>query len=202
MIVTGVQTASELVTKERELNSLSITTVVVVLATVTMTFGAMIAVFIVRSEAPKFWGHLRIPGILWITSAVLLASSATLETARRRLLQTDQHAFFRWTAWTTALGVLFLAGQITAWFQILGSGIVLEKNPHSWFIFLFTGLHGLHILLGLAGLAYLLVRTRIPAGGPKYQMNTRVVANGVSIFWHYLDLIWIVLFVLLLTWRA
>jgi heme/copper-type cytochrome/quinol oxidase subunit 3 len=60
----------------------------------------------------------------------------------------------------------------------------------------------LHIVAGLAGLAYLLVRTRVPASGPKYQMTTRVVAKGVSLFWHYLDFLWIVLFVLLLTWRV
>jgi cytochrome c oxidase subunit 3 len=196
-----VQTASEVLTRERELNSLSLLTVTVVLATATMTFGAIISVFIIRSQAPLFWGHLQIPGILWITTAVLLASSGTFEFARKRLARNDQLGFFRLMAWTAGLGVLFLIGQITAWFQILHSGVVLVRNPHSWFIFLFTGLHGLHIVVGLIGLAYLLVRTRTPATGPRYQMKTRVVANGVSVFWHYLDFVWIVLFVLLLTWR-
>lgn len=139
---------------------------------------------------------------MWATTTALLASSATLEIARRRLTINDQRGFFRWIIWTTALAVLFLLGQLGAWFEILHSGVVLAKNPHSWFIFLFTGLHGLHILLGLGGLIYLLIRTRVPASGPRYQMNTRVVTNGVSLFWHYLDLIWILLFVLLLVWRA
>ena len=174
----------------------------IVLATVTMTFGAMITVFIGRSEAPLFWGHLRVPRILWATTAILVASSATLEAARRKLRNQEQRGFFRLAACTTGLGVLFLAGQIAAWLQILKWGIRLSNNPHSWFIFLFTGLHGLHILLGLGGLLYLLMRTRVPASGPKYQMTTRVVANGVSLFWHYLDFLWIVLFVLLLTWRS
>jgi len=79
--------------------------------------------------------------------------------------------------------------------------VILAGNPHSWFIFLFTGLHGLHIAVGLAGLAYLLVRTREPASGPKYQMQTRAVTSGVSVFWHYLDFMWVLLFVLLLCWR-
>jgi cytochrome c oxidase subunit III len=196
-----VPAATESATRERDLNSLSLLTTIIVLATVTMTFGAMITVFIGRSEAPLFWAHIRIPKILWATTAILLASSIVFEAARRRLVANDQRGFFRLTAYATGLGVLFLAGQITAWFQILRSGIVLAKNPHSWFIFLFTGLHGLHIVVGLAALAYLLVRTRVPAGGPKYQMTTRVIANGVSVFWHYLDFLWIVLFVLLLTWR-
>jgi cytochrome c oxidase subunit 3 len=166
-----------------------------------MTFGALITVFIGRSQAPLFWGHIRVPKILWATTSVLLASSATFEAARRRLRVNDQRSFFRLTAYTTALGLLFLLGQVTAWLQILHSGIRLANNPHSWFIFLFTGLHGLHIIAGLAGLSYLLIRTRVPVTGPKYQMTTRVVANGVSVFWHYLDFLWVVLFVLLLTWR-
>jgi cytochrome c oxidase subunit III len=197
-----VQSVTEPLARQRELNSLALVTVIVVLATVTMTFGAMIAVFVVRSEAPLFWGHIRIPGVLWATTSILLASSFIFEMAGRRLVQkNDQRAFFKLTAWTTGLGLLFLIGQITAWFQILRSGVVLARNPHSWFLFLFTGLHGLHIVAGLAGLVYLLVRTRIPASGPKYQMNTRALAQGVSIFWHYLDFLWIVLFVLLLAWR-
>lgn len=196
-----VQSVTETATRERDLNSLSLLTVVIVLATATMTFGALVTVFIGRSAAPLFWGHIQVPKVLWATTTILAASSATFETARRRLQTNDQRSFFRFTAYTLALGVLFLAGQITAWFEILDSGVVLARNPHFWFIFLFTGLHGIHILLGLAGLVYLLVRTRVPATGPKYQMVTRVVANGVSVFWHYLDFVWVFLFVLLLTWR-
>lgn len=196
-----MQTFAEATARERDLNSLSLLTVIVVLATVTMTFGAMITVFIGRSEAPLFWGHIEVPKILWASTSVLLASSAIFELARRRLQAHDQRAFFRFTAYTAVLGLLFLAGQIVALLQILGSGVVLTKNPHSWFIFLFTGLHGLHILLGLSGLGYLLFRTRVPATGPRYQMITRAVANAVSVFWHYLDFVWIVLFLLLLAWR-
>jgi cytochrome c oxidase subunit 3 len=196
-----VQPTIEAAAHERELNSMSVLTVGVVLATITMTFGALIAVFFIRAEKTMLWGHVRIPSILWATTALLAGSSVTLEGARRHLRQEDRVGFFRLTAWTTALAGLFLAGQLAAWFQILHSGIVLAGNPHAWFIFLFSGLHGLHIVLGLGGLVYLLARTREAASGPKYQMKTRAIANGVSIFWHYLDFLWVVLFTLLLTWR-
>jgi cytochrome c oxidase subunit 3 len=196
-----VQSEIENLERERELNSMSRLTVIVVLATVTMTFGAMIAVFFVRAEKTMLWGHIRIPPILWATTAVLLASSATFEAARRELARNDRERFFRLTAWTTALGALFLFGQLAAWFQVLASGIVLARNPHSWFIFLFSGLHGLHIVLGLVGLVYLLVRTHEPVSGPRYRMKTRALAKGVGIFWHYLDFVWVVLFMLLVLWR-
>lgn len=194
-------TSSDSAVRERELNSLSLFTVGVVLATVTMTFGAMIAVFFVRSLAPKFWGHLHLPLILWVTTCILLTSSVTFEFARRHLTREDRAGFYRLMSWTAGLGVTFLIGQISAWIQMLHSGLILANNPHSWFVFLFSGLHGLHIVLGLAGLFYLLHRTREPAGGPKYRMKTRVVTNGVSMFWHYLDFLWLLMFLLLLVWR-
>ena len=197
----SVQQTVEFPSKEKELNSLSLLTVVVALATVTMTFGALIVVFVIRSNSQQFWGHIHIPSVLWFTTGLLLASSLTFEAARQQLAKNDQAGFFRLTAWTTGLGIAFLIGQIIGWLEILHSGIVLAHNPHSWFIFLFSGLHGLHIIAGLAGLGYLLFRTREPASGPKYRMHTRASANGVAVFWHYLDFLWLLLFGLLLFWR-
>lgn len=187
--------------REHELNSLSTVTVIVVMAIVTMTFGAMIGVFLIRSTAPTFWGHLRVPSLLWLTTALLIASSFSFEKARNLLKEGDQLGFNRSLRITTALAFFFLIGQVGAWFQFLNSGIKLAKNPHSWFLFLFSGLHGLHIVVGLVGLCYLLLRTREPVSGPRYQMYTRVAARGVSIYWHYLDFLWVLMFVLLLSWK-
>ena len=196
-----MQSAIETKERERELNSLSLITVAAILAIVTMTFGSLITVFFVRAQNAYLWGHIRIPSLLWLTTGVLIASSFTIEAARRRLQVNDQTGFFRLMVWTTLLGLLFLAGQIAAWLEVLHSGVILEGDKHSWFIFLFSGLHGLHIVAGIAGLGYLLWRTRERVGGPKYQMKTRAAAKGVAIFWHYLDFVWVVLFLLLLTWR-
>jgi cytochrome c oxidase subunit III len=187
--------------RETEMNSLSLVTVIVILATVTMTFGAMIAVFFYRSQTPQFWGHLTISPILWLNTAILLASSISFEMARQQLLQNDQTGFHHMMRWTAGLAVLFLVGQIAAGLQILHSGLVLASNPHSWFVFLFSGLHGVHIIAGLVGMLYLLWRTKEPASGPKFQMTTRVVAKSVSICWHYLDFLWLLMFALLLLWK-
>jgi cytochrome c oxidase subunit III len=196
-----VDPVSDLADRERDLNSLSLLTVIVVLVTVTMTFGALISVFLIRSNTPLFWEHIKLPITLWFTTAILITSSFTFESARRHLAQSDQIGFFQRVKWTTIAALLFLFGQTVAWVQILRSGVRLQKDPHSWFIFLFSGLHGIHILAGLAGLGYLLYRTREPVTGPKYQMYTRAVATGVAVFWHYLDALWVVLFILLWTWR-
>lgn len=196
-----IENAASVARSERDMNSLSLLTVGVLLATVTMTFAAMIVVFVYRSEGRVFWGHIEVPRLLWITTAILVASSVTLEQGRRLLRENEQAAAFQKFSLTAGLGVVFLLGQIGAWFEVLHSGIVLAKNAHSWFIFLFVSLHGLHILLGLGALAFLVMRTRESASGPRYLMKTRALANGISLFWHYLDFLWLVLFGLLLTWR-
>jgi cytochrome c oxidase subunit 3 len=189
------------VARERELNSLSTVTVIVVIAIVTMAFGAVIGVFLYRSAYPRFWGHLSVPYLLWITTGLLIASSFTFEKARAVLSAGDQLGFHRGIKTTTWLALLFLAGQIGGWFELLRTGVKLANNPHSWFLFLFSGLHGLHIIVGLIGLGYLVFRTREKVGGPRYQMYTRVVARGVAIYWHYLDFLWVLMFVLLVFWK-
>jgi cytochrome c oxidase subunit 3 len=154
-----------------------------------------------RSQNGYLWQHLRIPSLLWVTTGILAASSCLLERARVSIKAGDQTGFFRLVQWTTGLGFLFLIGQGAAWLQVMHSNVVLAQDKHSWFIFLFSGLHAIHILVGLGGLAYLLYRAREPASGPRYQMTTRAYTNALAIFWHYLGFVWLVLFVLLLTWR-
>jgi cytochrome c oxidase subunit 3 len=190
-----------MISRQRELNSLYVMTAVVVLIIVTTTFGALIFAFFWRSQNGYLWQHIQLPSLLWITTAILLVSSITLERSRKALQADDQPHFLNALRWTAGLGAVFLIGQAAAWFQIMHSNVVLETDKHSWFIFLFSGLHGVHIIAGLAGLGYLLYRARTQGSGPRYQMTTVAWGNALAIFWHYLGFVWIVLFVLLLTWR-
>ncbi len=194
-------TAPEIVARERELNSLYMVTAIVVLVIVTATFGALIFAFLWRSENGFLWKHLEIPSLLWVTTPILLASSVLLENARRSLKASDRSGFLRFLQWTTGLGFLFLLGQAAAWLQVMHSSVILEFDKHAWFIFLFSGMHGLHILAGVGGLAYVLYRSHEPATGPRYQMTTRALTNALAIFWHYLGFVWVLLFGLLLLWR-
>lgn len=184
--------------REHELNSLYTVGLICTLAFVTMTFAALLVVFIIRSRVSINWDHIILPWVLWLDTVVLAASSYTFETGHKKLRANDQGGFYQWTLYTAALGVVFLAGQLIAWWQIISAGQLVRSNPHSSFFFILSGLHGIHILVALAGLGALLYRTHEPASGPRWQMTTRVMANAVGIFWHYLDGLWIVLLILLL----
>jgi cytochrome c oxidase subunit 3 len=184
--------------RERQLNGLYGIGLLGTLAFVTVTFAALALVFFIRSRNSFNWTGIMLPPLLWVDTALLVASSFTYEKGHKKLRTDDQRGFFRWVFYTALLGLLFLIGQFLAWWQILSAGQLVTNNPHSSFFFIFSGLHGAHILVGLAGLGALLLRTREPASGPKWQMNTRVLANAVAIFWHYLDGLWVILFALLL----
>jgi cytochrome c oxidase subunit III len=187
--------------RERELNGLYGIALVATLAFVTVTFAALVLVFVLRSRTAFNWTHIFLPPLLWLDTLILIASSTTFAVGHRKLRADDQLGFFRWIRYTAVLGVLFLLGQFVVWWQILGSGQLMRNNPHSSFFFILSGMHGVHILVGLGGLAVLLYRTQEPASGPRWQMHTRVLANAVAIFWHYLDGLWVVLFALLLLVR-
>lgn len=146
-----------------------------ILASVLMLFTAFAAAYLERVAA-RGWSRIALPGILWLTTGLLLASSVTLELARRRRLRGALYA-------TVVLGVLFLAGQFVAWLQLRADGVFLPTNPHGSFFYLLTAVHGLHVL---AGLAALLVARARPA------------ALGLcAAFWHLMAVVWIyVLFVL------
>ncbi len=187
--------------REKHLNGLYMIGLVTTLAFVTVTFAALILVFFIRARVPFNWKPILLPPLLWFDTALLVGSSITYEIAHRKLRVNDQRGFYQWMKVTTGLAVAFLIGQLAVWVQVLASGQLVKNNPHSSFFFIFSGMHGAHILVGIAGLVTLLHRTHEPASGPRWQMNTRVLANAMAIFWHYLDGLWVLLLILLLLVR-
>src|SRR2546421_3231756 len=103
----------------------SLTGLMVLLAAVVMFFAALTSAFIVRRGLSNDWEHTQLPQVLWLNTAILLASSAVLEFARRALKAGQREGFNRlWTV-GSALGVLFLAGQYAAWRHLTTQGIYL-----------------------------------------------------------------------------
>ncbi|MEO7653122.1 MAG: hypothetical protein ABIZ80_21910 [Bryobacteraceae bacterium] len=109
----------------------SLTGLMVVLAAVVMFFAAFTSAMVVRRGLSNDWVSTPLPSMLWLTTALLLASSAVLELARSALKANRRDAFNRyWTA-GSVLGVLFLAGQYAAWQQLSAAGIYVSTNPSS-----------------------------------------------------------------------
>jgi len=172
----------------------------VALAAITMSFVAFTSAMIVREGASTDWQHFTLPSVLYLNTLILLASSATLELARKRVAsfvhgaQSDRSPSLLWLWATLGLGLLFVAGQFVAWEQLRAQGVYLATNPSSSFFYLFTVLHAIHVIGGLAGFALVLYRFRKPL--PTLRIST---LSTVSYYWHYMSALWIYLLLLLWT---
>jgi cytochrome c oxidase subunit III len=168
----------------------------VVLASITMTFAAFTSALIVRQGGANDWKHLTLPPILYLNTLVLIASSITLEVARRQLGAymkgpRDQTAPSRWLYITLGLGLLFLAGQYVAWLQLRAQGLFLATNPNSSFFYVLTGMHALHVSGGLGGLARVIRRLN-------KSVLRKSTLDATSRYWHFMGALW--LYLLLLLW--
>lgn len=169
----------------------------VALAAITMSFAALTSALVVRQGAAVDWRHITLPPILYFNTLVLLASSVTLEVARCRItgyargIESGIAVPMLWLAVTLFLGLLFVAGQYVAWFQLKSDGLYLATNPNSSFFYVFTGVHAVHVLGGLAGLLYIISKL-------KRSILRKSTFAAAAQYWHFMDILW--LYLLLVLW--
>ncbi len=172
------------------------------LASILMLFIALTSAYIVRGVpalggGQDDWLPIDMPSVLWLNTTVLVASSVSIELARRALKRNEYARFKSWISLTTLLGISFLAGQLIAWRQLAAQGVYINSHPHSSFFYLLTSLHGLHLLGGVIALSYVTVASlRMRIG-----FKRRTAVNVTAIYWHFMDGLWIYLFALLFFFR-
>jgi len=158
---------------------------------ITMSFAAFTSALFVR-EGTADWSHLVLPPILYVNTLFLLASSATLEIARRILRGGEgMPKAGAWVALTMLLGCGFCAGQYRAWLDLRQQGIYLATNPNSSFFYVLTSMHALHVLAGLLALAYLAHRLAV-----KRSAMRRSIFDNTAVYWHFMAALWVYLLLL------
>lgn len=171
-----------------------VTGIILALAAILMFFMGLTSSFIVRRGLSNDWVPFELPRVLWLNTAVLLLSSFTIERARRALAQGLVDDFRRWWRVTTALGLGFLVGQLIAWRELARAGVYLATNPSSSFFYVLTAAHGAHLLGGVLALVYVGFRGARSAS----RMLPGTAVTVTSIYWHFMDGLWVFLFLLLL----
>jgi len=160
------------------------------LVSILMFFMALTSAYLVRKGAGD-WQGIAVPPVLWVNTVVLILSSLTVERARKLLAAGSQESFRLWWGVTTLLGVTFLVGQYVAWQQLRAAGVFLTTNPSSSFFYLLSGAHGVHVLGGVLALTVVFLRQN-------YRRVTQAAAAEMaSIYWHFMDLLWVFLLLLL-----
>ncbi len=166
---------------------------------ITMSFAAFTSALFVRQGSGD-WTHLVVPPLLYVNTAVLLMSSFTLEISHRTIargLEVEARALrssLRWLSVTLALGLTFVAGQYLAWRKLAAQGLYLATNPNSSFFYVFTGMHGLHVLGGIAALSYLIAR--LTCSRRAFRPSA---FDSTAIYWHFMGGLWLYLLLVMRT---
>lgn len=163
------------------------------LIAIVMLFASFTSALIVRKGGSSDWAAIALPPILYFNTLILLGSSVAFELSRRALGAGRDSQFKLWLYVTSILGVAFLGGQLAAWRELASHGVYLSTNPSSSFFYLLTAAHGLHLLGGVFALFYLVLRAPQLAAG----LKKRVAMDVTAIYWHFMDVLWIYLLILL-----
>ena len=128
-----------------------------------------------------------------ISSFVLLMSSLTMVLAHSALSRDDQEQARTWLFATAILGLVFVAGQFFEFAEFILHGLKLNVNPAASAFYMLTGFHGVHVIIGVLMLLVLAFKSvRLGALSEAEGLNVELV----GLYWHFVDIIWIVIFVL------
>lgn len=190
------------------------------LTSVVMVFVSFTSAYIVRQglgtwdfTAGRYvhdWQKLHLPlALLLLNTGILLASTITMEMARRRAAQdvvlapvtsmpgiSEGHQRpVPWLWITVVLGLGFLAGQGLAWNALVQRGLLISSNPSSSFFYLLTGTHAAHLAGGIIALLYAsIISSRL---FKKPVETRRIVVDITAWYWHVMALLWIYIFALM-----
>ena len=164
------------------------------LAVATSVFGLFIVAYHFRFEIGD-WVSVPKPALLWLNSALLIFGSVALQRARVAATQDNLPAVRSGLIVGGLCSVAFLIGQLFAWRQLTASGFYMTSNPANSFFYLMTALHGVHVLGGL----WVWARTSIKVLRGSTLEDVKLSVELCTVYWHYLLIVWAVLFGLLLS---
>ncbi|MGZ4817237.1 MAG: cytochrome c oxidase subunit 3, partial [Terriglobales bacterium] len=154
------------------------------------------------------WKPLSLPmGLLLLNTCILLASSFTIEMARRAAfakaaivpvtempgIAKEPDRGMPWLPITVVLGFGFLAGQLLAWHELGKRGFYVSSSPSSSFFYVLTGMHGVHLLGGVLALLYALAAVF----RSRPLERKRIVVDVTAWYWHFMAILWLYIFALL-----
>ena len=164
-----------------------------------MFFSGLFAAYFATRAAntpwpPAAFQHILDPlGPIMLATIILIASSFTCQFAVWSIRRGDRRGYIRNTAITFILGVIFLGMQVFDYSLLFGEGMTLGSGPFGTTYFTLTGFHGAHVFGGVLMLGVILYRGM--AG--QFSARHHDAVEAVSLYWHFVDVVWILLFSIL-----
>lgn len=161
-----------------------------------MLFAGLTSAYIVR-QAEGNWVRFELPEAFYVSTLVILASSATLHWAYRSAAKNNPAGLRTGLMMTLGLGLAFCFTQFMGWSELVQSEIFFTGNPSGSFLYVITGLHLVHLAGGI--LYLILVTARFLKG--VYHTENKLPLQLLSTYWHFLDGLWLYLFIFLMLIR-
>ncbi len=165
------------------------------LAVVSSFFALILSAYALRMELGD-WVPLTEPQLLWTNTVMLILASIVFQWTRNAAVKNQQSRLAPGLLLTGLLTTAFVVGQLVAWQQLQSSGQFITSNPSNAFFYFLTGAHAVHIIGGMYVWARATAKVVLGKG------DALLIARSIelcTIYWHFLLLVWLVLFGLLLS---
>lgn len=167
------------------------------IGSIIMMFAGLTSAYIVKGEQAG-WTTVVVPNMFYYSTGVMLISSLTMQVALKSFKERNMKQYRSLLTVTAVLGLAFIAMQIIGFKQLFQSGVKLEGGSGAGqFLYIIFGLHALHVLGGAIALLLMFFK----AFSAKIRSYNTVPVEVVSTYWHFVDLLWIYLFVFFL-WKG
>lgn len=161
-----------------------------------MMFSGLTSAYIIRAKGGN-WLRFELPDTFYLSSIIILISSITIYLAQKSIQKNNHSKTSLYLLITLILGIAFSISQFSGWKELYQNGIVYAgkySNPAGSFLYLLTALHLLHLAGGMIGLIITTIKTLLK----KYSAENYLGIELISIYWHFMDALWIFLFVFLI----
>lgn len=160
------------------------------LGSIIMMFAGLTSAYIVKGSQPE-WATVEMPTIFYYSTAVIVASSITIQMALKAFRERSMMQYRRLITVTAILGAVFIIMQLIGFSQLWNKGIDFKGSGAGQFLYIIFGLHVLHVLGGVITLLVMFLK----AFSSKVRNYNPVTIELASTYWHFVDLLWIYLFV-------
>jgi cytochrome c oxidase subunit III len=170
----------------------------VAFVSIMMMFAGLTSAYIVRQAAGN-WLEFRLPNMFYVSTLIILTSSATLHFAYQGFLNGNEKIYKGLLLVSLVLGFTFMVTQYLGWQQLTAIGVDLKGNPAGSFVYVLSGIHVIHVLGGVAAIlmavihAFTLDYKVTPVRKLRFELTNQ--------YWHFVDLLWVYLLLFMLLQR-
>src|SRR3954468_16105228 len=165
------------------------------IGSIIMMFAALTSAYIVR-HSQQNWLEFNLPKVFWYSTAVIILSSVTMHLSLKAFLARERLRYRLLLGATALLGVLFAVLQGFGFYDLYSRGIQIigeGSNPSASFLGVITGLHVVHVLGGVVALLIIYIK----AYSTRIKTYNSMPLEILSVYWHFVDILWIYLFIFL-----